>query len=48
MGENERLILKKLGINEILSFRRNEIGKNITNSLLNPNMVLALNYPIIF
>ena len=34
MGENERLILKKLGINEILS-PEDEIGKSITTSLLN-------------
>jgi len=44
MGENERLILKKLGISEILS-PEDEIGKNITNSLLNPNIVFSLELP---
>jgi len=44
MGENERLILKKLGINEILS-PEDEIGKSITNSLLNPNIVFSLELP---
>ncbi len=44
MGENERLILKKLGIREILS-PEDEIGKSITNSLLNPNIVFSLELP---
>ena len=44
MGENERLILKKLGIKEILS-PEDEIGKSITNSLLNPNIVFSLELP---
>ncbi len=44
MGENERLILKKLGINEILS-PEDEIGKSITNSLLNPNILFSLELP---
>ena len=44
LGENERLILKKLGIKEILS-PEDEIGKSITNSLLNPNIVFSLELP---
>ena len=44
MGENERLILKKLGIKEILS-PEDEIGKSITNSLLNPNIVFSIELP---
>ena len=41
MGENERLILKKLGIKEILS-PEDEIGKRITHNLLNPNILFSI------
>ena len=44
MGENERLILKKLGITEILS-PEDEIGRSITTSLLNPNILFSLELP---
>lgn len=44
MGENERLILKKLGVTEILS-PEDEIGRSITNSLLNPNILFSLELP---
>ena len=39
-----KITLKKLGISEILS-PEDEIGKNITNSLLNPNIVYSLELP---
>ena len=44
MGENERLILKKLGVNEILS-PEDDLGKRITNSLLNPSILFSLELP---
>ena len=44
MGENERLILKKLGISEILS-PEDETGRSITTSLLNPNILFSLELP---
>ena len=44
MGENERLILEKLGINEIIS-PEDELGFRITESILNPNIIFSISLP---
>ena len=44
MGENERLILEKLGINEIIS-PEDELGFRITESILNPNIIFSVSLP---
>ena len=44
MGENERLILEKLGINEIIS-PEDESGFRITESILNPNIIFSISLP---
>ena len=44
MGENERLILEKLGIKEIIS-PEDELGFRITESILNPNILFSMPLP---
>ena len=44
MGENERLILEKLGIDEIIS-PEDELGFRITESILNPNIIFSISLP---
>lgn len=44
MGENQRLILEKMGITEFLS-PENEIGTLFAERLLNPNMLTYLQLP---
>jgi len=44
MGENERLILEKLGISEIIS-PEDELGFRITESILNPNIIFSMSLP---
>lgn len=44
MGENQRLILEKIGITEFLS-PENEIGTLFAERLLNPNMLTYLQLP---
>ena len=44
MGTNERLILEKLGINEIIS-PEDELGFRITESILNPNILFSMPLP---
>ena len=44
MGENERLILQKLGIKEIIS-PEDELGFRITESILNQNILFSMSLP---
>jgi trk system potassium uptake protein len=44
MGDNERLILEKLGINEIIS-PEDELGFRITETILNPNIIFSVQLP---
>ena len=44
MGDNERLILEKLGINEIIS-PEDELGFRITETILNPNIIFSIPLP---
>ena len=44
MGANERLILEKLGISEIIS-PEDELGFRITESILNPNIIFSMPLP---
>ena len=44
MGENERLIFKKLGITEIIS-PEDDLGFRITESILNPNIMFTMPLP---
>lgn len=44
MGSNERLILEKMGITDILS-PEDEVGKAVARRLLNPSMVSYLDLP---
>jgi len=44
MGDNERLILEKLGISEIIS-PEDELGFRITESILNPNIIFSISLP---
>lgn len=43
-GENQRLILKKIGIKEILS-PEDEVGINVSERLLNPSIISYLQLP---
>lgn len=44
MGDNQRIILEKMGITELLS-PEDEIGQLFAERLLNPNMISYLNLP---
>ena len=44
MGPNQRQILEKMGVQEILS-PEDEVGANITETLLNPNVIACLHLP---
>ena len=44
MGENEKLILEKLGITEIIS-PEDELGFRMTESILNPNIIFSMPLP---